>query len=102
MKKTINGKRYDTEKAELIAEFSRSNPSDFNYVSEKLYRTKIGNWFIAGEGGANSKYAKLSGNSSWGSSDITAITNSEALEWLQEHDENDAIDKYFAGEIEEA
>lgn len=102
MKKTINGKRYDTETAELVAEYSYSNSNDFHYLSEELYRTKKGNWFIAGEGGAASKYAKSSGNSSFGSSDIEAISKDEALEWLQKYDENDAIDKYFAEEIEEA
>lgn len=102
MKKTINGKRYDTEKAELVAEYSYSNTNDFRYFSEELYLTTKGNWFIAGEGGPASKYAESNGNSSSGSSNIEAISKDEALEWLQKYDENDAIDKYFAEEIEEA
>lgn len=67
MRAVIDGKRYDTETAVLVAEWHNGrNISDFNHCDESLYRTKRGSWFIAGSGGANSAYAvELDGNF-WG------------------------------------
>ena len=50
MKKIIEGRVYNTETAKLLGEFSYSNRRDFNYFSEKLYRTKSGAYFLYGEG----------------------------------------------------
>ena len=49
-----------------------------------------------------SKYARPCGDMTGGGSDIIPLTKGEALEWLENHDETDAIEKYFANEIEEA
>jgi len=55
MKKIINGKRYDTETAQLIGSASYSNRTDFRFWSEELYRKKTGEFFLYGEGGPASK-----------------------------------------------
>ena len=64
MKKIIGGngkpwRRYDTETAKAVG--SRDNGlsyRDFNHVEETLYRKKTGEFFLHGEGGPMTKYAK--------------------------------------------
>ena len=104
MKAIKNGKRYDTENSELIATYDNGlGISDFRNLSEDLYRTKKGNWFLVGSGGAMTKYSIPAGNMKSGSSDnIVPITETEAFEWLQHHEETYALEKYFSEVIEEA
>ena len=103
MKKVIDGKVYNTETATKVAEWSNGlSYSDFNNENEELYVTKKGNWFLYGEGGANSKYRKSNGNSAWGSSNIIAMSELDAYKWLEKNNELDAIESYFPKEIEEA
>jgi len=102
MKKVIDGKLYNTATAECLAEWSYSNPSDFNYVSEALYRTRKGQYFLFGEGGAMSKYAESCGENSWGGgSDIVPMDCDEAKAWVEEHGTADDYINAF-GEPEEA
>ena len=104
MKKVINGKRYDTETATKVADDSYSNYGDLGYWSEELYRTKKGNWFIAGEGGAMSRYARSVGqNEVGGGSAIIPITRGYALTWLEAHTEDsEAYEEYFTDIVIEA
>jgi hypothetical protein len=101
MKKVINGKVYDTEKATLIGEYRFSNPTDFYYYEEALYKSKKGQFFIAGEGGAMTKYAEALGNGSTGSGDgMELLSPEEALDWCENHDiDSDVIAQNF--ELEE-
>nr|DAL22730.1 MAG TPA_asm: ParG [Caudoviricetes sp.] len=101
MKKIINGKRYDTETAELVGEWSNTyNYSDFSYECEELYRKKTGEFFMYGAGGPASSYAVSSGNNNWtGSSKITPLTIEEAKKWAEKNLDADAYEKYF--ELEE-
>jgi hypothetical protein len=100
MKQIIDGKRYDTEKAEAVASDSSScGKSDFNYYSEDLYRTPRGRWFLAGEGGARSKYARAVQNGSIGGWRIIPLNEGEAREWLEacnSFQADEALEKYFA------
>ena len=104
MRKIIEGKRYDTNTAEQIGSDYYSNFGDFQYWCEELYRTKRGNWFLYGEGGAKSKYARSVGqNEVGGGNDITPLTRSDALAWLEAHDrDSDAIEEYFTDVVEDA
>lgn len=97
MKKIVDGKRYDTETAEEIAYYSNDlYTTDFGWYEETLYRTKNGNWFIAGEGGAMTGYSRPCGNNgSCGGSDIRPLTNNEAKEWLEGNDEIEALETHF-------
>ena len=58
MKVKIDGKVYDTTKAERIAEYDDGLPRmDLDYIREGLYR-QDGVLFLAGESGARGRYAK--------------------------------------------
>jgi hypothetical protein len=102
MKAIINGKTYNTETATEIGHYSRFGYTDFRYIDEGLFRTKKGNYFLAGEGGAMTHYShRCSDNSSCGGKKIIPLDESEAREWMEEHCE---IEEYIAafGEPEEA
>lgn len=103
MKKVINGKVYNTETATLVAEWSNHYfPRDFHYCEEELYLTKKGNWFIAGQGGALSKYAQPCGNGSCGGEGIEPISEAVAKVWLEHNDCILALEEYFGDQLEEA
>lgn len=103
MKQVINKKLYNTETAEKLHSYTFSNTGDFHYISESLYKTKYGNYFLAGTGGAASKYGKACGNNSMsGGTAITPMTVTEAIQWLEDHDGSEVIENHFASEIQEA
>jgi hypothetical protein len=103
MKAIINGKRYNTETAEHIAKFHNGlSHSDFNYIYETLYRTKKGNWFLHGEGGAATKYSKAAGNMSSGGEHIVPMNDDEVKTWLENTEHPEVIEKYFPDDIEDA
>lgn len=103
MRKIINKMVYDTKTAEFIANYSYSNPRDFRYVDEDLYRTSNGNWFLAGQGGPLTDYRVKVDQSSWsGGEKITPLEPQEALEWLEKHEETSAIEEYFSDCLKEA
>lgn len=84
MKKIIKGKLYNTETAKEIAAWSNGlGYRDFNWCEETLYRKKTGEYFIAGEGGARSKYAERHGDM-WGAGEeIVPMTEDEARTWAE-------------------
>lgn len=103
MKKIINGKSYNTETAEeIVSASSNCGKSDFRWFKESLYRTKKGNYFLAGEGHAMTKYATHYDNMSGAGNGIFLLTKKEALNWLENNEETEKIEKYFSAEIEEA
>lgn len=86
MKKVINGKLYNTESAKRLGYASYSHPGDFCFWEETLYLTKSGNYFIHGEGGPMSKYAKSIGQNEWsGGEHIEPVNEAAAKEWAEEH-----------------
>ncbi len=104
-KKVINRKVYDTAMAELIHEYWNGySNSDFHYLTEDLYRTPKGNFFLLGSGGAMSKYSVDCGNnSSGGSSDnIVPLDKDEVIDWLEAHGGSERILELFPDEVEEA
>ena len=103
MKKIVDGKKYDTAKAEKIATWNAGYYySDFNYCEEILYRTARGSYFLYGEGGAFSPYGEQYGNTSGAGNTIIPFSDQAAREWLEERDEADLILKHFADKVEEA
>ena len=104
MKQIVEGKSYNTETAEQVATDSFSNYGDLQYWSEELYRTKRGNWFLSGEGGAMSQYAPAVGqNEIGGGSAIIPLTMGKALSWLEAHtSDSESYEKYFTDVIAEA
>jgi len=101
MKKIINGKRYDTETAQLIGSASYSNRTDFHFWNEELYRKKTGEFFLYGEGGPASKYSRQIEQNTWsGGEQIIPLTLEEAQEWGEKYLDADEYEEVF-GRIEE-
>lgn len=96
MKKIIDGKLYDTSKAQAIGEYSYSHTGDFDYVSETLYKTANGAYFIAGEGGARSRYSRQVEQNTWsGGEDIQALSREDAFEWAERNLDSDTVQAEF-------
>lgn len=102
MKKIINGKMYSTDTATRVGMWENGyRPSDFTYCSENLYRKKTGEFFIYGEGGAQSKYAESHGDNSWGGGEqIIPLSYPAAQKWAEENLSADDYEKVF-GEVSE-
>lgn len=101
MKQVISGKTYNTDTAELIGEASYGDSGDFEAWFEELYKTKKGAYFVAGEGGAMSRYGvQVRQGEQSGSSAIRVLSEAEALGWCEENSiDPDVIEEYF--EVEE-
>ena len=102
MKKIINGRVYDTEKAKELGTYANYGSwRDFSHLEETLYRKKTGEYFLFGEGGPMTRYAEAEGQNGWsGGKRIMPMTYDEAREWAEEHLEADEYEAIF-GEIVE-
>lgn len=89
MRKIIDGRLYDTEKAHLIGEPWSPDGigyDDFDWCEETLYRKRTGEYFLYGEGGPKTRYARPYGQSGWQYGDrIMPLTYDEAREWAESH-----------------
>lgn len=97
-KRIVNGKRYNTETAEHLCNISRNgfNRGDFAYDDTDLYVTKNGNFFIAGEGGARSRWAQSYGqNGSQGGSGLRPIEKNDARSLLEQYGSPEQVEQYF-------
>ena len=105
MKKTINGIRYDTDSATLIGSDESNLPtSDFHHWSEALYISpRSGRYFLAGEGHALTKYGKINENGDRHAGEtIIPMSQAQALEWAEQHLDQEIIDEHFSDIIEDA
>lgn len=103
MKAIINGKRYDTATAKQVAVYSNNlGMNDFRNLEEAIYITEKGNWFLAGYGGALTEYAEAAGDMKCSGERITRLSPEEAMDWLEQHNETEALEKYFTEELEDA
>lgn len=102
MKQIINNKKYDTETAKLVGEWSNNRSyRDFSYCEEQLYRKRTGEFFLYGKGGPMSKYATPCDNNAWvGGQDITPLSEDGARKWAEEHLDADEYEEIF-GEVSE-
>lgn len=101
MKKIINGRRYDTETAQQVAEYQHSYPSEFDYFVETLYRKKSGEFFLHGYGHAASPYCEWVDSSTRSAGErIVPMAYTEAQKWAEEHLDADEYEAIF-GEVEE-
>ena len=102
MKKIINGKLYDTDKAKEHGNFEFSYRNNFDWYSETLFRKRTGEFFIFGEGNAASKYRRSCGQNEWcGGKWIIPLTYAEAQIWAEEKLDSDEYVAIF-GEPEES
>ena len=104
MRKIIDGTRYDTNSAILVAEYETpKSRSDFSWWKAGLYRTKIsGRYFLAGEGGPMTIYGQpCQGGMTYGDR-LTPMGREEALAWAEQYLTTEEIEAEFAGEIQDA
>ena len=100
MKKIINQKRYDTDKAVKVGEYW-NGMTGFNRIDETLYRKRTGEFFLHGEGGANTKYSKAVDVNSWmGSERLMPLSFDQAMKWAEEHLTVEEYEEIF-GEVAE-
>ncbi len=101
MKKVIHGKLYDTETAQLIGgQGNGLGWNNFRNIDEDLYLKKTGEFFLAGEGGALTKYAEDTGHGKCAGEAIFPLTEEEAREWVEQYLDADKYIELF-GEPEE-
>ena len=103
MKKIINGKVYDTDKAKEPGIYcSPGNWNDFNYYEETLYQKRTGEFFLFGKGGPMTRYAEAEGQNSWsGGRRIMPMSYDEAKKWAEENLDADEYESIF-GAIDES
>lgn len=85
MKQVINGKLYNTKTAKKICSYNNGlSVGDFCRCDFELYRTKSGNFFAHGSGGANSIFSRSVGQNTWsGGSGIVPIDAGQALMYAE-------------------
>ena len=90
MKKIIENKLYDTEKATLVATYHDKT------CAERLYRKRTGEYFLHGRGNSdNDDYAVWRGNSVTGSEQIKPLTPKMAMAWAAKHLNRQQYDDIF-------
>jgi hypothetical protein len=102
MIKIIDGTRYNTDTAMLVARHDSGNPASASSYTEELYLTPKGAWFLAGRGGPPSRYGEEVGGILQCGSTIIPMSPSEARGWLEEHDEVKALEEHFGQVIVDA
>ena len=102
MRAVIEGKTYNPATASLLGNFS-NDEGGFGSLSESLWKTRKGAYFVAGEGGPMTSYSRSCGDNSWtGGSAIHPISVGEALNWAERHLEPEEIEAEFASLLQEA
>ena len=89
MKITYYGRIYDTATAGKLLWRCNDAENDFDYCEEWLCITPSGDYFLAGHGGARTKYAhRLSDGSFCGGDDIIPLTEQEMEIWIYDRYDN--------------
>ena len=102
MKKIINGKVYDTERAQAVCNWDNGVYGDFDRLEETLYHKRTGEFFLFGEGGARTKYATSTGDNNWaGGSRVIPLTWDAAREWAEEHMTGEEYEAVFGAVVED-
>lgn len=104
MKKIINGKLYDTETAKEVGLRAHGgDPRDFHYFVERLYRKRTGEYFLHGEGGPMTQYARTIGQNQWsGGEKIMPLDYQAARDWAEKHLDADDYMQEFGPVSEES
>lgn len=97
MKRTIQGKRYDTETAIKICEIFEGYRNDFLHLNCTLYQKKTSKeFFIAGFGGAMTAFSsKASDGSITGDEKIIPINDDKAKDFVRRYGEEGQLEKLF-------
>lgn len=64
---SYTGETYDTQEAELIGYMQSEvqDTEDFDYYECEVYRSQAGSYFVAGWGGARTRFARSAGREGW-------------------------------------
>ena len=101
MKKIINGKMYDTDKAKRIG--YNGGGDGLTRWYEELYQKRTGEFFLYGEGGPMTKYAKSIGQNQWsGGKKIIPLEMEPARKWVEEYLTADDYERIFGLPDEDA
>lgn len=97
MKKVINNKLYNTDTAKKLGTWENTRDyRDPGCISESLYQKRTGEYFLYGEGGPMSKYARSTSQNNWsGGEMIMPLTVDIAREWVEEHLDTDKYVEIF-------
>lgn len=101
MKKIVKGKLYNTDTAKKVAEWSADiAKNDLRFYSETLYQKRTGEFFLYGEGGPDSKYAKPY-DGDWVSGEkIIPLSLENAKETVSKNLDTEEYEKIF-GDVSE-
>ncbi len=105
MKRIINGRRYDTDKAIEIGHSSyNGSRSDFQWWSASLYKTpRAGRYFLAGQGNGMSRFATRHPGGGFSEGEgIVEMTPEDALAWAEQELGTEVVEEHFADAIEDA
>jgi len=98
MKRVINGKTYNTKTAKSLCDGAANlafiDPRD---LSEYLYLSRKGQYFVAGCGGPMTKYSQWSGKNpfGWGEG-LTLVTELEAKRYVENFGTAEEFEAAFA------
>ncbi len=85
MTKVSNGKTYRSHTAQLIVTLpSAFPPTNNRWHDTRLYRTQRGAYFLAGEGGSQSRWAKRTTNGLIPGTGIEPLSKDEALAYAKD------------------
>ena len=106
MKRIIDGKTYNTETATKVCDTGNDlGVTDFGHEDSALYVTKKGAFFIVGNGGPMSRFARAESQNSWsGGSGMIPLDRGEAFEETMRcaGDWPEKIEEHFSDMIEDA
>lgn len=94
MRATIEGFRYDTDKAELVGEAisTTSVPPKMHWWHAELYVTpRAGRCFLAGQGGPMSRFAEPNGDMGGKNERIILLSRTGAMRWAAEYLGDDGV-----------
>jgi hypothetical protein len=96
MKKMINGKRYDTNAAKKIAEWTSPTKDTASKYTETLYRKRTGEFFLHGWGNEKSPYGQnVTMNAKEPGEKIIPMNKDEAWKWAIAHADIEEFAKHF-------
>lgn len=96
MKKIIDNKVYDTHTARSIGSVSQALSDRLYGWSEELFVKRTGEYFLHGEGGPGSKYARQTDTNNWsGGETIKPLTYAEARAWAEKNLDPDEYLAHF-------
>lgn len=96
MRKIIKNKKYDTDTARKVATRTEYMGYVDKYIRETLYQKKTGEYFLHGQGGADTKYGKYKGDTLWEAGQkITPFTPDQARDWADFHLNAEEYNKIF-------